>query len=135
MSNCSQDSATSKYGKPEVPPPHIITCVSSRSISMPCSSLSVSQVIFVFMFSAQSFSFICAVRQALMIFLESVSLMTFCCRVLYIYVRITNEMHTFSHYFIPIKQSSTCFEQIIVHHQEVISVHAAYSIFTMLKLY
>jgi len=27
-----------------------------------------------------------------------------------------------------IKLSSTCFEQIIVHHLEVISVHAAYSI-------
>ena len=37
-------------------------------------------------------------------------------------------MHTFSHKFVPIKISCTCFEQIIVHHQEVISVHAAYSI-------
>jgi len=43
-----------------------------------------------------------------------------------IYVRIT-EMHTFSHLVIPITLSSTCFEQTIVH-QEVISVHAAYSI-------
>jgi len=47
----------------------------------------------------------------------------------YTYVRMTNEMHTFSHYFIPIGLSSTCFEQIIVHHQEVTSVHAAYSIY------
>jgi hypothetical protein len=47
----------------------------------------------------------------------------------YTYVRMTNEMHTFSHYFIPIRISSTCLEQIIVHHQEVTSVHAAYSIY------
>jgi hypothetical protein len=42
-------------------------------------------------------------------------------------MRMTNKMHTFSHSFIPIKLSSTCFEQIIVH-QKVTSVHAAYSI-------
>jgi len=30
-------------------------------------------------------------------------------------------MHTFSHQFIPIELSSTYFEQIIVHHQEVSS--------------
>jgi len=47
------------------------------------------------------------------------------------YVRETNKLHTFSHYFIPIKLSSACFEQIIVHHQEVISVHAAYSTLTL----
>jgi len=44
----------------------------------------------------------------------------------YTYVKITNKMHAFSHLFIPFKLCSTCFEQIIVHHQEVISVHAAY---------
>ena len=33
-----------------------------------------------------------------------------------VYVKITNEMHTFSHYFIPIKLSSTCLEQMIVRH-------------------
>ena len=36
-----------------------------------------------------------------------------------VYVRMTYKMHTFSHSFIPVKLSSTCFEQIIVHHQEV----------------
>ena len=46
----------------------------------------------------------------------------------YIYVRKTDKMHTFSHQFIPIKLYSTCFEQLIVHHQEVIPVHAAFSI-------
>jgi hypothetical protein len=34
----------------------------------------------------------------------------------------------FFHSFIPIKLSSAHFEQITVHHQEVISVHAACSI-------
>ena len=43
-------------------------------------------------------------------------------------MRMPNKMHTFSHLFIPIKLPSTCFEQIIVHHQEVVSVHAAYNI-------
>jgi len=37
-------------------------------------------------------------------------------------------MHTFSHSFIQIKLSSTCFEQIIFRHQEVISVHEQYII-------
>jgi len=45
-----------------------------------------------------------------------------------IYLTMTNKMHTISHSFLPIKLSSTRFEQIIVHHQEVISVHTAYSI-------
>jgi len=36
-------------------------------------------------------------------------------------------MHSFSHSFISIKLSSTWFEQIIGHHQEAISVHAAYT--------
>jgi len=45
-----------------------------------------------------------------------------------LYVRITNKMHTFSHKFISIKLSCTCYEQIIVHHQEVITLHTAYSI-------
>ena len=36
--------------------------------------------------------------------------------------------NTFSHKYIPIKLSCTCFEKIIVHNQEVTSVHAAYSI-------
>jgi len=42
--------------------------------------------------------------------------------------RMPNKKHTFSHYFTPIKLSATCFEQINVHNQEVISVHGAYSI-------
>jgi len=46
----------------------------------------------------------------------------------YRYVRVTKEIHTLSHLFIPVKLSSTCFEQIIVYNQEVISVHVAYSI-------
>jgi len=46
----------------------------------------------------------------------------------FVYIRETNKMRTFSHSFIPVKLSSTCFEEIIVHHHEVISVHAAYSI-------
>jgi len=43
-------------------------------------------------------------------------------------MRQTNKQHTFSHYFIPIKLSSICFEQSNIHHQEVISVHAANNI-------
>jgi len=39
-------------------------------------------------------------------------------------MRKTNKMHTFSHSFIRIKLSSTCFEQRIVQHQEVISVQS-----------
>jgi hypothetical protein len=44
---------------------------------------------------------------------------------------MTNELHTFSHYFIQIKLSSTGCEQINVHHQQVISVHAAIQYFAM----
>jgi hypothetical protein len=36
-------------------------------------------------------------------------------------------MHTFSHSFIPVKLPSSRSEEITVHHQEVISVYAAYS--------
>ena len=50
------------------------------------------------------------------------------CALCYTNVRITDDMHTFSHYFIPIKIPSICFEQIIVHYLEVIFAHAAYSI-------
>jgi len=46
----------------------------------------------------------------------------------WIYVRKTNKFRAFPHSFVPFKLPSTCFEQINVHHQEVISVHAAYSI-------
>jgi len=48
----------------------------------------------------------------------NVSFLTFSepCIVICIYVRMTHEMHTFSHSFIPIKLSSTYFEKIIVHH-------------------
>ena len=48
---------------------------------------------------------------------------------IYIYIREINQQDTrFFSPFIPLNPSSTCFEQIIVHNQKVISVHAAYSI-------
>jgi hypothetical protein len=37
----------------------------------------------------------------------------------YTCVRKTNKMHTFCWWFVSVKLSSTCFEQITVHHQEV----------------
>jgi len=36
-------------------------------------------------------------------------------------------MHIFSHKFIPIKLSSTCFDQISVNHQEVISANSVHA--------
>jgi len=43
------------------------------------------------------------------------------------YVRKTNNMHTLFPLFVSVVLPSTCFEH--VHHKEVTSVHAAYSIF------
>ena len=53
---------------------------------------------------------------------------TFCepCIVTHMHERDQQDAHFFS--LIPIKLSSTCFKQITVHHQEVISVHATHSI-------
>jgi len=51
------------------------------------------------------------------------------CTVIHIHENDQRDAHFFFINLFPNKLSSTCFEQIIVHHQEAISVQAAYSIF------